>query len=914
MSVQRGSQEVNLTPNLPKAQYTGPNIGLVSPNVAEKSVIDQKAGAADRTLAAIMGDAVPLAKQYGHNLQEEAYLEGASKAASGVSQEAIESNITTRDWANAGYRDTAGKLSFAQKEAQLGIDMKKLRGESPEQMQEYLSKRRNELLPSLEGMSREQRTAMLGKMVLADQSAIAMHTTEHMKFIIDQEKKPIQLEHATALAAMDAGLVSGSEPQYSTAMKRFSANLYDNMLLNPRLPDPAMREDLVVEAMKGALQNGHVQAYTQARDAQVPDGKGGSTTLLGMLSLKNQEVLSKAHYTAMEQTDAVRNLQHTRVLSEYEASLQRGESTYTKEDMYALQEKHARLYPKDQAGTKRIEDLWLDGQAKYKNSASIIAAAAAGNQAELLRLGSSDEAGVKAWHESMVKGGAPIDVQINALSGAAGKSPAAAKLLGSTISTALQGAIGNDGKISTEGRVMLAKVNTTMDGYEKDNKLGSISAVYSGMSEEGALRFQQLRLLSKEYSPDEAASRLVKLESDLAGESAASKAGRVAADKKAFTEYESNLDPVGFWGKATAHLTPFGRSANQAKLSPHTSWWSSMTDNSNVTYQIVSDSKNAVSSEAQRIRQINPSMPPEEVIKASEAAVLRRAVITKDAPLILPMGRSPQEFFGTNASVDTISQALPLVFPKTNPDNRMVYRMDGNRLAYTEFSKDGKATVNSGYVNPAEVKAKCDDIINKVRTVTNEAYGKGVTIPIGSGVININGDNTASISNDSMLAIRKNLLKFEGYTDKAMKDVGGRLKADGTPVMTSGFGVSDTNNNYKAEGTLEEHKANFIAATNEAARDAMRLNTALGKRGDSWTQLTTELVYQSGIGNVAGGSKTKQHPAYAALLMNKDPSKTIALVQATPAYKMSSKDGKLTARQKHYTALAQQIEAESTLL
>jgi len=124
--VQRNSKEVSFQGGNQVASYTQAGGGYVSPQVS-RTTGDDGAGANASLLKSIVGDAESFFKTGVEVDRQEAYLAGAAKAASGEAEAALESSILTKDWATAGYRDTAGKLKMADAESELALDMKTLR-------------------------------------------------------------------------------------------------------------------------------------------------------------------------------------------------------------------------------------------------------------------------------------------------------------------------------------------------------------------------------------------------------------------------------------------------------------------------------------------------------------------------------------------------------------------------------------------------------------------------------------------------------------------------------------------------------------------------------------------------------------------------------------------------------------------
>ncbi|NYW24419.1 hypothetical protein, partial [Escherichia coli] len=132
----------------------------------------------------------------------QAYLEGAAQASIAKSEEELNTEPLTKDWTVAGYRDTLGKLSLAQIQAKFLEDLPELRKRSPEELQDYLAKQREQVMPLLQSMSREARASVTGQLATIEQTAIRQYTTEHAKYIVDQKVQAIQGVVGTSISAL----------------------------------------------------------------------------------------------------------------------------------------------------------------------------------------------------------------------------------------------------------------------------------------------------------------------------------------------------------------------------------------------------------------------------------------------------------------------------------------------------------------------------------------------------------------------------------------------------------------------------------------------------------------------------------------------------------------------------------------
>lgn len=905
--VQRTSNKVDFTGGTQVASYAQSGGGYVSPQ-QRRTVGDGGASANSALLQNILKDANGVLQTGLQTSREEAYLAGAAAAATGEAEASVESSFTTRDWAVAGYRDTTGKLKMADADADLPEDMKRLREEPPEKMAEYLAQRRAKLAPVLAGMSREQRTAAFGQMLLSDRAAIALHAKENMAFRIEQVVTSKQAEFSTYKASLDSALKSGNEGQYSAEVDKFTLGFIGGSIMNEGRFDNATKQKLATQAIDDALGSGNVLVYEKLQATEVPvditKPDGPKRSVLSMLSMDNQRKLADSYRNAYNQTEGARDLDMHNAISFMKAEMSDGTYNDGVEGVYAMQKRILQSNKGNGAMATSLMDHFLSEKAKtHPDVPGIISAVMAGNFSKLDAMNVSPTEAIEVMDKEWAKKGVTAQQKVPLLINMLGTgNPAIASKLGGVVDGIMRSfAFSTD--MTIENQATLKETLGYIETMKATGKDAALGQLYAGMPEDSAVRIQRLLAAGAVSNPKEAILNVREQEHREANMSPADKAATKLENSKALNTYLDEIKPMGQWQSFVANWTPFGATAAQAALSPKTSMWSSENANSDVMNKFVVDSQTALREQASAYALAHPTDTPETVVRMAEQATLRRTILVGSSPLIVPLGKTPNEYFGIAgsklvASPEQLGRAIEAVTPKTDPSNRMTYTVHGDTVLVNEFNKDGAATGTSYTINRSEVAKEVARQQDSKKEATNAAYGVGIAVRVNGKTLTINGDNTAAMSNENMIAARKNLAKFEGFTKGVQQDVGKQLDSNGNPVMTTGMGISSTNSFYKeaTEATTpEQHLEVFRKATNEAATNATRMTKALGLRGDSWQILMTELMYQSGPGNVA------KLPEYQKFLSNRDPVEQVALLEKTPAYTMSQ-----PSRQRHYRALIQQ--------
>lgn len=901
--VQRQATDFNLAAQDGNAQYSQNSAGLQGVQAQQVAQVGggTQFGAPDasgsRVLQSILGDIGAVAGIGMKVDQEDAYLKGAIAAGSGEEEAALQSDFITKDWATAGFRDMTAKLKIAESEAKLTEDMKDLRQVGPEQMKEYLLKRSDTLTPQLAGMSREQRAGAFASLLSNDRAAIATHAAEHAKFQVEQLVKTAQVGNAVQSNRLNAALASNDPRQYDEALMASAAYIASNIILEPRIP-ARVKAEMTTSVVEQALGAGHVKLYTELRDNKLP---GSDKTLLEQLPLADQYKLSQAHRAAMDKNDGIINRELMTKKALITAEMAQGTHTGTWQDANQRADEWLRAYPGDFKGGEAILNQFLEYKNKDHNSDAIAMAGATGDFAKAQTLGADEHKTIATLRDKMNRDGVSAADQISILlsTGKQGGSSVAYQEVGKSVGLAVASLDNADGTLNTNNSQIIQTVMQAVSGLHKEGLANSEAAVLSGMSDSTRLRFQRLQgAADKGLAPEQALKWVQGQEIRDKDELPATKAAREQALGKEVLSYQENIAPAGTWSRFLAHLPLVGRTLEQKELSPKTSWWDSMTDNSTVTHQYSEVAKGAIDGEIKAELLRPNSGDPAAIVKAAEAKVLARKIDTTHGPLILPQDQTPASYFGISASPAEIGRAVSNLIPVSSKKSRVAFEAAQGRISYTEYNDSGNVVLQEKQsIDPKAVAVEVKRIQDNNLMKTNEAVGAGVSVTAGGATMSYNGQNTASMDEVVMLNFRKAMVKYEGYADKPAPDIGGAKHADGSPVMTGGFGISSTNTYYPKGDkiTPQQWMGAFQKATNEAATVGVKVTQQYGLRGPAWKQLASELAYQSGAATL------EKSPAYQALFQHKDGQRSTDALMQTPAWKASGAE-----RQRHLMSLLTQ--------
>lgn len=244
-----------------------------------------------------------------------AYVQGMSSQVSGMAEEAMETNILTRAWSKAGYRDMEGRVALTNYKASVLSDLEsgKLASLTPTEFQQYLNKQRDELMPYINNSSMLIREKLLERAVEEDVGLIQKHSEYHTKFIYDQELNSWNMDFSLQLMDLDASVGSYS---YNTAIMNVGSTL--GMLMQNDRISQEDKVKMATQVMSSMAYAGHVQAADAIRNMPiVPTDTGEMLPLRMFLTPEDDLKIQKGIETGFKrnkdrmQLDAVYGLYET---------------------------------------------------------------------------------------------------------------------------------------------------------------------------------------------------------------------------------------------------------------------------------------------------------------------------------------------------------------------------------------------------------------------------------------------------------------------------------------------------------------------------------------------------------------------------------------------------------------------------
>lgn len=903
--VQRQSTAVDFG-NIESPQIAGAQVGNARVDVAKfydptGSAATESPSFMDGLLKIIAPAAVTLGKAAMTAGQDEAYLRGSAAAGTGRAVEEVESNILTKDWATAGYRDTTTRLKAADAEAQTAVDMVKLREQTPAKFAEYLAARRESLYSDVSGMSREARKGMLSQQLVSERSAIQKHAVEHQKFIIDQTIKSVSADVSVKFDAMDSAKVD--EATYNLATGNAFASIYGNVWQNPRLPEDA-RLKATTEAMQGALSRNHQQLFLMFKNQAVTMPDGSTATMFSRLPFDEQVKLTKAFDSSRDHTAGAR-------LREFDTQLGLVRAGFTNPAAPALSraELDSFVASGEQIGglsrsqVAGLYEDWAQAGAKKSMVGAVAKAWETGPQ-ELFNLDKTDADGAQAYLSREAAAKTPLPqvtaglLALGLKNGSRSAFKAVGELNHAAFATLFTGKEGNP--VNAQ---MASTVLGQLDWAERERP-GATASFLSAFPQDLQENILEFRRQVAENGGDAgvAAARTaekIMLNSKTQGNPELMGALRSKNNKEDLATV-IGMEPRDLWGTVSGEVASFfSKSAeDKAKLSVGLTWWG----NTEAAEAATIGQRNALAMEFREISEARPWAEPSARRQMALAAVAGRTINTRAAPLTLPRlapGQTVQSVFGVGVGVmpDTIGAALDSKFALAKPGNQAAYRVDprGQSLTYTEHDSNG-AIVRSETFDPKSLR----EIIAEKDKLRGEQYqashGKGLTKGSGDATVTYNGDNTVNgLNNNLMLDFRGDLVKYEGVVSSP-KDA---TSTSGKAIQTIGVGIATTNSYYPKPGpdgtvSIERRNLAFMRASNAAAEFGMRAVQQTGLGGNPATfKLFAGMAYQAND----IGSKTSYKPFLAAM-SKKDAASAKAEFQKTAVWQDSQE-----SRRRYYLDL-----------
>lgn len=859
-----------------------------------------------RLLQSLTGSLMPLAKQYTETTQMERYLEGQAKAGQIGSEQEIQGNPLTRDWEVAGYRDVMGKLQIADTDAQMAVDMKLLREQSPEKMQEYLAERRAAVSPNLASMSRDQRGNAFGQLLMSDRAAITKHTAEHSAFILDQKVRPIResamvgltaLQDARTKASMDPAQYKGA---YSAQLDSVVANIATNMWNDPTLP-LEVKQKFTVETLQHALDTGGVDVYNYFNNTQLDMPNGQKMRVLSMLDEKDTVKLSNQFKAAMQETSLDRNMNELNRKADIEAQIKAGTYTGTQDDVQrnANAWRAAGIFRTQEAyeGHMQAFASMRSGQADESRLAS---AFLTGHTQELANLNKTPQEALEAVEKRFSKLKLPLHeraaqlLNVGDQHGMADAYKAVGKYLGPAMMQ-----LGNaDGSINADNKALFDTVNSRITAAEASGNQKAYTDLLDGMTDAQKKQMLTVRAyIGERYTVEEA---LRKTATDQAKYAAMDPSMR-AALAPARDEISKALESYDSQGTIMKNIRGLWDSTKGALAPNETPWF----EDSRLAERQVSTMRGEILIEASNLSMTNPGMSADSLITYAASNVQGRTVGTSQGPITLPRGTSLHSYFGVAGSVpkERIGTAIDTMLKPSQSGNHMEFEATPQGMRFREITPNGERTPMAGILDAKSVSTAVNEEMQQEADRANKVYGTGARAKSNGVNVIFNGENSVAMQDTLMYQFRKNLVQNENYSavmydDKTGKPVRPGQAPQGT--LTVGVGLTGDYIPKKGpDGRIGEAALNdaFKRASNDAGAAGLRAADASGLRSDSAILLFSELGYQSGTGFL---QKFKSYQDTVKAMQTGNALAAQEQFKSTPAYKVSGPE-----RQKHYLDLIQ---------
>ena len=879
----------------------------------------------DKMLEQLGGNAANMLNKMADIEFSNLYLEGQAKAGVIESEEELQGNPLTRDWQVAGYRDTMGKLALADTEAQFAVDIAKLREKGPEEIQTYLATRREKLMPALGSMSREARAAAAGQLLLQDRAATKTWTTEHAKFIIEQKSQAVHTQWNTSLrtlgnAQIKTQLGELQDKDYNEQLRSTVGTMVQSVWMDSSLPSD-VKQQLTFEMLQNALTNDSVDLYDFVASNEIPDGAGGTSTLMSRLTGEQQGKVANAYREAQSRTRDARNMAVAAQVANLEAQIDNDAYTGTYEDLTGMLD--PMLVSKGITGERRhgIINKFLDKQYKGEQNSALAELYLRGDLNGIFSAGKEQTDGLKALDAMLTRRKASPEQRLNAylqsgLNGMDGGFKKAGEVLG----TALRQVRSPDGTVLPQHLATVRTINNAVRQAEERGQTGIRVALLSGLAEGDRMFAERVfAQVDGGASYDEAVLKATDTEAKEAQLTPAVKAAQTQQVANAVTSEIAALEPRGVlsstwtWAKSIFSSD----AASDLQLRP----WSGVGDrdgwfSDGPTVQFYTQRvREELSNEANHVLLQSPGASADQVISVAKANVAARTISTRFGPLTMPRNVKLEDAFGVGkGNQAAIGPALDAMLKETKEDANWQLAFVNGRLFAQEVDRTGQRVGTGTYLNPKDIGTKIKQMTDAEQEKANNVFGSGRRVQLDGVTVQFNGLNTAGVPATWMMGFRDNLVNHEGIRAKPYQDLSGAKDTKGNPIMTVGVGVSSHNPRYpkvQPDGSVkvEDIRRSFVEASNDAAIAGSKVARDLGRHDQPTFMLMSELAYQSGTAFMSQQNKTgERYRELANVLKTGNVEAAQEAFKRTAAWYYSADPknrDKITPRQQNYLRLIQ---------
>lgn len=883
----------------------------------------------NKLLSNLLGQASDLSFKMANIHIANQYLEGQAAAGIVKSEEELESDPMTRDWKVAGYRDTMGKMALAESTAQFGVDIAKLREQDPSKMDEYIAKRRAELLPTLQGMSREARATTIGQLVLNDNADIRKYTLERSKFLIEEQVQAAATSTNTALRAVESAaqerLLSNNKTtadNLDAAVQSAVGTIYSNTYGNGRM-DKATQQETAFNLLRMSLKSGpHV--FDAMNSVQFPDDSAeGASTLMSRLTAPQQVQLAGEYKTAKDAMLVADFAERTAAYRQLSASLEDGTYPGNIEQLKGdIQQMYAMRVISDGEGSALLGKFYSN-KLTADSAASLVTAAQHYNPAKLAEHGETPAKATDMLVQTYLKQGKQPDQIVDLLVQAhKWGNPAALPAAGKFISAAINQTVGLNGEVLPENKAVLTKVLEMQSAAKKSGRVGDWSGLYSGMTTDSAMLLMRVSdaMTMEDQSFDMAWRNAA---AQAASDAAMTDDARAARGSKLTTAGEELIlkatEPMGVHtSKFAAIKDIFGFSFDAKTRGKDLGWFS--TPDTVRFYQ--NQSADFLRQSYGALARLHTGAKPEQLLELSKAQLQAHTVMTKYGPLVMPLGSDKRTVFGVAPDNQTlIGPAIDRMFKDTTQkDSHWRLSFWNGELMAQEVSYDGRPIGHGAVIQRDAVEQEIRAMNDEKQKKADQQYGSGVEVKApGGSAVKVNGVNSAGVSAAEMLQFRKDLVLHEGNEERAKPDLSGKV-VNGKPVMVQGIGLNSTSPHWKkyvdGKSGAEVGPAlmvAFDAHSNGSMRAAAQAAKLVNTRNEAGTRrLFANIAYQAGDAFWTAPNTKKGYTALMQAMNSGDLAAAQEALRNTSVWRYSIDPKKvgdprykdtLTSRRKHYMDL-----------
>ena len=871
-------------------------------------------GQLDPVVSALFGVGIKVSEALIEQQQQQAYLDGALAVGTIESEEQLETNLLTRQWAKAGYRDTLGRLALADYEAQISKDMPKLREMEPKQMQSYLQSKRRELQPMLQSMSQQARQQIFSQLVTSERASLAAHHKAHGEFIVQKTMQGLSTRASVLTKKMlDTGMPGA--PGYQEAATALAAFVYGDIWNGP-LPVEA-KSKLIQELVEANMAQGDVSLYQFLQQANIAGPGEEARTLFNELPPDTQASLATKYHTAIGKHDFRINNQWWERDVAIRANLENPDAPRPSFNEY---------YAHRQQGVEI-------GAISPEAFASSVASYAKGllddtKRFDAVRAIATGQLGVLAANNTSIEkaSGEYIAATVQEHGGSfAAALPTMIRTASNTGNKVLQSKIGEYSRASIQAIIdstgvdtkgnreppnpeqvaIIASLTSEIDKAQREGMRAQELTYYSGMTDQQ----KDFMLTVQEHvrngsTPETAIARTREQFDSLKNLSPQEfQARRIQLDKEA-REVFDGLQTRGYWASAAGIVGELFSSQIAANREISTTTFMGWSDEQlDGAYSRLNDELRYEFGELSRAL---THLSPEALAKRAVMNVSSRTFKLEDGKgiMFLPRNADMHSVFNAPAVADKelITKAISKQIasaPELQGRDDLKYRVDvrDGQMTVQAFDPDGETGIGFT-MDTAAVYGVGEEVRNEIRR--EDEYGNAV---MGTGLVakdpntgatmNFNGVNGVGVRPENALEIRKSLYEFEGYRSKYYDDAGGQA-----------IGIGFNNPKYKpkatdfdANGNLKPEVAQYLfyKASEDAMRSAQVAIQRNGLMNDVDAQkLLANFAYQSGVGFHSkdyGAGKGRVYQDLMQAMARGDEDAALKYLVQTPAYTAHKQNG-----------------------